>query len=737
MKKALRLFWLPALYLSAVFPAGAQSASAPIRLIVRSDDLGYTHSANTGIRESFENGITTTVEVMAPTPWFPEAVALLREMPGADVGTHLTLTSEWTGVKWRPLTHAPSLTDEDGYFFPIIWPNDNFPPGSALLEHNWKIEEVERELRAQIELARRHIPQLSHLTTHMGCLDINDDTRALFRRLAKEYGLNIIPEDYGVQRLRYGGNREMTVEQRTEKFIEELQGLPPGDWLLVEHPAHDSPEQRAVGHPKYEDVAADRSAVLKTLTDERVKQVIRERGIELISYADLKHQPMPRLKVSENGRFLVKEDGSPFFYLGDTAWELFHRLNREEATEYLRNRAENGFTVIQAVVLAEIDGLFIPNPYGHVPLENLDPTRPIEAYFEHVDFIVDQAERQGLYVGMLPTWGDKVFKVWGVGPEIFTPENAKAYGEFLGRRYKDKPIIWILGGDRWIETDRHREIWNAMARGLEKGDGGNHLMTYHPSGWQTSATWFHEAEWLDFNMHQSGHGGRNTPNWQFTQKTYRMTPVKPTMDGEPCYEGLPVKFYEFEKDDMRGILTPEAADTLFKLGWFDDYDVRKAAYWSLLSGACGHTYGNNNIWQMYAPGRKPNIYCRSNWRQAMDHPGGRQMSYVRKLFESHPFLLLEPDEGLLLNDPGEGPDKMMAARASDGSYAYCYTPAGQPIRVDVTKMAGKRCSASWYNPRNGESTTIGTFGTSEALTFTPPGSGAGNDWVLVLENGTR
>ncbi|MCB0841572.1 MAG: DUF4038 domain-containing protein, partial [Bacteroidetes bacterium] len=134
-------------------------------------------------------------------------------------------------------------------------------------------------------------------------------------------------------------------------------------------------------------------------------------------------QRLPRLKVSENGRFLSKEDGTPFFYLGDTAWELFHRLNREEATEYLRNRAEKGFTVIQAVVLAEIGGLYIPNPYGHLPLENLDPTRPIEAYFEHVDFIVDQAERLGLYIGMLPTWGDKVNKKWGAGPEIFNPEN--------------------------------------------------------------------------------------------------------------------------------------------------------------------------------------------------------------------------------------------------------------------------------------------------------------------------
>src|SRR5690606_22193151 len=138
------------------------------------------------------------------------------------------------------------------------------------------------------------------------------------------------------------------------------------------------------------------------------------------------------LRVSENQRFIVHGDGSPFFYLGDTAWELFHRLDREEADRYLRKRAEQGFTVVQAVVLAELEGLVAPNPYQHLPLKDNDPTQPVEAYFEHVDWIVKRANELGLYIGMLPTWGDKWNKRWGVGPEIFTPENAAVYGEWLG-----------------------------------------------------------------------------------------------------------------------------------------------------------------------------------------------------------------------------------------------------------------------------------------------------------------
>jgi hypothetical protein len=164
---------------------------------------------------------------------------------------------------------------------------------------------------------------------------------------------------------------------------------------------------------------------------------------------------LPALKVSENKRFLVTADGQPFFWLGDTAWELFHRLNREEADRYLRNRAERRFTVIQTVALAELDGLSDPNPYGHRPLLNNDPATPDvrdgpnNDYWDHVDYIVDRAAELGMYIGFLPTWGDKWNIRKGAGPEVFTPQNAEAYGAWLGKRYKDRTnIIWILGGDR-------------------------------------------------------------------------------------------------------------------------------------------------------------------------------------------------------------------------------------------------------------------------------------------------
>ena len=253
-------------------------------------------------------------------------------------------------------------------------------------------------------------------------------------------------------------------------------------------------------------------------------------------------QGLPRLKVSENRRFLVSADGRPFFWLADTAWELFHRLDREQAERYLRNRAERRFTVIQAVALAELDGLQTPNPYGARPLLDNDPAKPDEKYFAHVDWIVAKANALGLYVGMLPTWGDKWNQKRGAGPEVFTPANAEQYGAWLGQRYKEAGIVWILGGDRAVETDGHREITRAMARGIRRGDGGAHLITFHPPGGGGSSTWFHDEDWLDFNMRQNGHVTEFTGRYDQTRVDYDRTPTKPVVDGEPIYEDHPVSF---------------------------------------------------------------------------------------------------------------------------------------------------------------------------------------------------
>ena len=422
------------------------------------------------------------------------------------------------------------------------------------------------------------------------------------------------------------------------------------------------------------------------------------------------------LEVGPHGRYLQHQDGSPFFYLGDTAWELFHRLDEEEADRYLENRAAKGFTVVQAVVLAQLGGLDVPNANGDRPLEEKDPTRPNEAYFRHVDRIVERAGELGLRVGMLPTWGSH----WKEGPDqIFTAENARDFGQYLGERYRDAPVIWILGGDANPDTPEERAIITAMAEGLEEGDGGAHLMTYHPRGPGLSTEQFPSAEWVDFHMYQSSHAAHDHDTGLFAEHDRAIAPPKPTLDGEPRYEAIPVGFY---------------LDGYNRHDRFTAYDVRQAAYWSLLGGAAGHTYGNNNIWQMWAPGREPVIGASTPWYEALDHPGAFQMGHVRELFTARPFTRLRPDAEFVVDGPRTGGAKIRAMRARDSSFAFIYSPRGASFTVDQTRIAGVEVREIWYDPRYGRSHPIHTTDTKAFQTYTPPTSGRGNDWILLLEN---
>jgi hypothetical protein len=430
---------------------------------------------------------------------------------------------------------------------------------------------------------------------------------------------------------------------------------------------------------------------------------------------------LPSLKVSENRRFLVTESGRPFFWLGDTAWELFHRLNREEAETYLKKRADQRFTIIQAVVLAELNGLKDPNAYGQTPLEANDPARPNEAYFQHVDWIVQKANALGLYIGMLPTWGN----LWQRTNAIFTPGNAELYGEWLGRRYERTALVWILGGDRTPDKEIHREILAAMARGLRRGDQRAHLITFHPSGGNGSAAWFHDADWLDFNMRQNGHVAEFTGRYDQTRVDYNRTPVKPVLDGEPLYEGHPVSF--------------DAA----KLGYSLAADVRRPLYWDLFSGAFGHTYGHHSVWQMWTPARKPVNNPLMSWTEAVNQPGAKQMQHARALLESRPFLTRVPDQDLLVTNaiptvmPGAGRYHFAATRDSAGSCAMVYAPVGRSFTVRLEKISGRRVKAWWFNPRNGEATSLGAYDKKEETEFSPPDAGELLDWVLVLDDAAQ
>ena len=426
-----------------------------------------------------------------------------------------------------------------------------------------------------------------------------------------------------------------------------------------------------------------------------------------------------RLKVNPNGHYLQYKDGTPFFWLGDTGWDLFYKLKLNDIKDYLDNRAAKGFNVIQVVALAEPDGIREPNRYGQVPLKNLDPTQPDNQYFLLIDSTIKMAAQRQMFIGLLPTWGDKVAKMWGKGPVIFDSINAYTYGKWLGNRYKNDPnIIWIAGGDRPAFTDSMdwRPEWRAMIRGIREGTNGKALITYHPSGESSSSRFWHGKDMLDLNMIQSGHRKRDLPTWEWIKHDYDLLPPKPVLDGESNYEDHPINWNP-------------------KNGYFRSYDVRKQLYRSVFSGGCGATYGHNSIFQFYGPGDQKINFADRYWKQALDRPGAFQAGYLKKLILSRPPLVRVPDQTLILNGQGKDPAEYITAfRDADDSYAMIYLPVGKKIEINTSLLKAKKIKAWWFDPKTGKIEKSYSFKAKKNQWVTPPTFGKGNDWVLVLDD---
>ncbi|MCK5215238.1 MAG: glycoside hydrolase family 140 protein [Candidatus Omnitrophica bacterium] len=423
---------------------------------------------------------------------------------------------------------------------------------------------------------------------------------------------------------------------------------------------------------------------------------------------------LPKLEVSTDGHYLVAEGGEPFFWLGDTVWGLLKNATREEADYYLRHRAANGFNVVQAVALwgwGWRDGIGGDNAYGEVPFIKDDPARPNEKYWEHVDYIVNKAESYGMYMGLLPLWGgDQIARL-----HYFNEEQAYNYGIFLGQRYKDNRIIWILGGD--THGFKSPEVYRALAKSIAIGltgeeDYDSHLMTFHPYGGYSSSAWFHDDQWLDFNMVQSGHSF-NSDTYNRILFDYGRHLTKPVLDGEPSYENI---YHDLNKRNPK----------------INSHEVRKAAYWAVLAGACGHTYGAHELFVFYKGGDPGNWNADTYWYDALDFPGSDDMKHLRDLFKEFPFNKLVKDAALLITDKGYGDHHIESAMATDKSFGLIYVPNGKKIEVNTLVLKGKNVQAFWFNPRDGKRALIKTFSEKGAQEFLPPSQS--QDWLLILES---
>jgi hypothetical protein len=414
------------------------------------------------------------------------------------------------------------------------------------------------------------------------------------------------------------------------------------------------------------------------------------------------------LQVDATHRFLVNAHKQPFFWLGDTAWELLHRLDLEESRYYFEDRKSKGFNVIQTVILAELDGLNTPNAYREKPLINNDPTKPNEAYFNHVDAVVQLAGQLGIYLGLLPTWGDKYNKKWGIGPEVFTPDNAEIFGRFLGNRYKDAPnIVWVLGGDRIPDDEEDYLINCRMAKSL-RSSGGGHLISLHPMGGHIASDIFGQEAWLDIDMFQSRHQ-KGFKEFKLTRKAIKNRPKRPVIDAEPGYENIPNLLNKLQLQRL------------------NDYDIRKAAYWNMLCGAAGHTYGCNELWQIYSEDKRALHGAHLHWREALTLPGATQMGYMKRFFESLPWQTLKPSQELLAGFNWKNRRHITVMADMEMIILVAYSPAGRTIRWAPKILKCRNFNAYWFDPTCGRLTEKGQV---ESDYFPVPNKE--QDWLLLV-----
>jgi hypothetical protein len=390
-------------------------------------------------------------------------------------------------------------------------------------------------------------------------------------------------------------------------------------------------------------------------------------------------------RVSENGRYVVDNKGRPFFWQGDSEWELLYALSAQDAKKLLHARRVQGFTVVQAMC----DGMFpkwiapdrLPPSRELMPWTDNNPLTPNEAFFTRMDAIVAAAKEEHLLLLV------GVYHVDDVTANRITLANVGAWTRWLANRYKDAPnIIWTM----YSPLDPSSfPIVRAAVSGLKEGDAGAHLVTLHPEGVAGSSTLV-QAD-LSLNTFQSLASGYL--NYQFAQADFARIPVKPVVNGEARYEA-------------DGGTTP--------------FDVRRSAWWSYLAGA-GFSYGHINNWKL--PG---------SWREWVNSPGAQQVAVVGWFLRSLAWWNLIPDQSVLIDSSGNA----VAARSADGDWIVAYLPTNSPVTLNLTAISSSRTAlVSWINPLNGAKSKVGRYSTSARPRLTPPANW--QDGVLLAEKASH
>ena len=448
---------------------------------------------------------------------------------------------------------------------------------------------------------------------------------------------------------------------------------------------------------------------------------------------NLNHEALT-VRVHEAGRFFEDATGAPFFWLADTAWMLFNKLTEAEARRLFANRADKGFTAVQAVVFRDLFEPNTPNVAGVRPFASdadLHAARLNPAWLDHVVAVTRAASEHGLVMGLLPTWGDK----WNehsnsAGPVIFDRDNARRYGRDLSDALGDcANVVWIMGGDSRLARHDHVRVLRAMAEGIREGASGSRLMTFHPPGSGSSEA-LHAEPWLDFHAVQTGHGRLNPPNYFTIERLFNLQPPRPCMEMECTYEWMPVGISQQDG------VPPE------RRARFEAYDVRKSYYRSVLAGGAGFTYGCEAIRQVHRSGDRPHAWDGrglATWDEGLAAPGASQLDPLKRLLLERPFFSRAPAQELLMpyRTAGAWADGLTIgapmlegvnvdpashiriARCRDGRYLFAYLPIRQSLKLDTSPLASRRLRISVYDPETGETTASWEQANTGELVYLP------------------
>jgi len=409
--------------------------------------------------------------------------------------------------------------------------------------------------------------------------------------------------------------------------------------------------------------------------------------------------PVYPLKLGPAGtRYLVDQNGVPFFWSGDAAWSLIAQLSLADANQYLDDRQAKGFDVVLVNLIEHKFATHAPADIAHdAPFTGRPFATPNEAYFSHADDVIRAAASHGMTVLLAPLYlgfqcGDEG---WCSEVQAATSAELHSWGQYVGTRYAAfDNIVWLIGGDTDPTPVKSQVL--EVVNGIREKDT-RHLMTAHNDKATARSAWPGQ-NWLTIDNVYS----YNPSIYQDYAAVYATTPIMPFFEVESNYE------------HENGVNTPT---------------LRAQAYWAILSGAMGHVFGNCPIWHM---GSTPSWCNTADWVGNLNSAGSTSISFLNRLFATRPWHTFVPDTNNSVMTSGAltGTSHATTARTVDGSTIVAYIPTSRQVKIDMTKVSGTQAKAWWYAPATGTATLIGTFATTGTRAFTSPSG----DSVLVIDN---